>query len=490
MASADQPILPPPLSLQHLDSSLGPSSRLGPIRSDGAEVVDRAELHEIFKAFGLHGTTNHSNLAPVRLSQIAQTPVAITWVGSDEMRRRIHELRPGFPEHQGSYEIRITDDLVEITAADRAGLVHSAAVLGQLTLQSAHLPRIRIIDSPLFEWRGLSLDVVRRFYPLNEIHQVIDLIAGLRMNVLHLHLSDDQGWRIQIPGLAELTERASHHACANRPGGFYSQSEIIELIDYAHVRGVNLLLETDFPGHTNAALHALAYLNPHGEPAKPYNGIDVGFSTLDPANPASYDFMDHVIRELSKTTTIPYLHIGGDEALTLDSTGYDQLMSHAIGAVQSHGLTPIVWQEAAPVTRNHGCVFQFWDSRADKAKFVTQLTPADRVILSPAERVYLDMKPTAGFPHGLEWAGIVPAEQAYYWDPFEQLPGLDPSQVLGIEAALWSETIESLDQATTLLLPRVHAVAEVAWNHPDSRNFTAWRTAVEESVWASVQLRG
>nr|WP_297423234.1 family 20 glycosylhydrolase [uncultured Actinotalea sp.] len=327
-----------------------------------------------------------------------------------------------------------------------------------------------VVDVPRYAWRGLSVDVARHFLPADDVLVLLDVLADLRLNVLHLHLTDDQGWRVDLPSHPELAARSGSTAVGGDPGGWYDAADWQRLVAAATARGITLVPEVDVPGHVHAALHALPELNPDGVAPDAYTGVEVGFSRLTADLPATTPFLRDVFADLARATPGTHLHLGGDEVLAMEPEEYVRLVRTAADAVEATGRAVVAWQEAAAAPLTPGTVLQLWDEREDPAHLVAAAHRGARVLLSPGSRVYLDMKYDADTPLGLEWAGHIPLPRAYAWDPAALVPGLEPEHVVGVEAAIWSETTRSLADVTTLLLPRLAAVAEVAWSAPERRD--------------------
>lgn len=316
---------------------------------------------------------------------------------------------------------------------------------------------------PRFEWRGALLDVARHFFGVEDVKRFIDLIALYKLNRLHLHLTDDQGWRLEIQARPKLTEGGEH----------YTQREYAELVEHAENRGVTVVPEVDVPGHVNAALVAYPELAPYGFVPKPYSGIEVGFSSLDVANEETYAFVDDVVREVAALTPGAYFHIGGDEASATRPDDYARFMRRAQEIVQAHGKQAIAWEEIAQTELLPGTIVQHWKRGELAQRAVEQ---GAQVIMSPASRTYLDMKYDASTKLGLEWAGHIEVRDAYEWDPAAQAPGVSEGDVLGVEAALWSETLETMADVELMAFPRLAAIAEVGWSRQSERNWQDFRT--------------
>jgi len=236
--------------------------------------------------------------------------------------------------------------------------------------------------------------------------------------------------------------------------------------------------EIDVPGHVNAALHAYGELTPSGEPAEAYTGIDVGFSRLHADLPTTEPFLRDVFGDVAAVTPGEYVHIGGDEVHTMEHDEYARLVRMASDAVRAAGKKVVGWQEIATTPVEPGTVVQYWDTRMDPAPIVAAAQAGARLLMSPGSKAYLDMKYHDGTALGLEWAGHIELRDAYEWEPATLVPGLPEGSVVGVEAAVWTETLRSLDDLMTMLLPRLAAVAEVAWTPADRRDWDDFVTRI------------
>ncbi|MEH3089515.1 MAG: beta-N-acetylhexosaminidase [Microbacterium arborescens] len=385
-----------------------------------------------------------------------------------------------------SHRLRVAADRVELAAADAAGLFYGAQTLGQLIAGSAEgwtIPAIEVDDAPRFAYRGVMLDVARHFHDVGTVTAYLERAASLKFNVLHLHLSDDQAWRLELKRRPGLTTLGSDNAVGGDPGGFYTQDDYRAIVAHAAAHHMTVVPEFDMPGHTHAV--GLAYPEiaaapavVHGEvPAEdapvagePYRGTGVGFSSLRIGTPETDAFVVDVLTELAELTPGPYLHFGGDEAHGTPADEFAAFVVRASQIVAGLGKTPIAWHEAGAASGlAAGTIGQYWgfvrpvDGADDRAR--TFVSGGGRVILSPADAVYLDMKPDAAASLGLTWAnGPTSLERAYAWEPLEVVAGLEESDVLGVEAPLWTETVRSLDDIDALAFPRIAAAAEAAWS--------------------------
>ena len=304
------------------------------------------------------------------------------------------------------------------------------------------------------------LDVARHFFGVEDVKRFIDLISHYKMNRLHLHLTDDQGWRIEIKSWPKLTEIGGKTQVNGGGGGFYTQEQYKDIVEYACSHYVMIVPEIEAPSHINAALASYAELNCSGKAPELYEGIEVGFSTLCSNKEITYQFLDDVIRELAALTPTPYIHIGGDEAKSTPEEDYKKLIKRIQEIVISHGKTAIGWTEIADAEILSGTVVQHWFGIAHPE--VNR--QGAKIILSPAKKTYLDMKYHRLSPLGLEWAGLVSVKDSYDWEPGNYMNELEESDILGIEAPLWSETLLTIKDIEYMLFPRLPGLAELAWS--------------------------
>ncbi|MFL0565591.1 family 20 glycosylhydrolase [Microbacterium sp. 179-I 1D1 NHS] len=412
-----------------------------------------------------------------------------------------------------SYTLEVETTGIRITGADAAGLFYGVQTLGQFIRRDGErwvVPAVRIADAPRFAYRGVMLDVARHFHAVDTVTAYIDRAASLKLNVLHLHLSDDQGWRLELRSRPELTEKASATAVDGDPAGFYTQDDYREIVAYAASRHMTVVPEFDMPGHTHAV--SLAYPEIAEAPVtdvitegaipvagEPYTGTAVGFSSLRVHDDATYAFVSNVFAELAELTPGPWLHFGGDESHGTTPEDFAHFVARASAVIADLGKTPIAWHEAgAAAGLAPGTIGQYWgfvtptDAAPEHARAFAER--GGRVVLSPADAIYLDMKPTDDAPLGLTWAnGPTSLERAYSWEPTEVVDGLPEDAILGIEAPLWTETVASLADIDALAFPRIAAAAEIAWSAPagSERTWRSFRARVGGlgPLWTSLGIR-
>lgn len=316
-------------------------------------------------------------------------------------------------------------------------------------------------DLAAYGWRGLHLDVVRHFFSVEDVIRVMDIAENVGLNRFHLHLNDDQGWRLEIPGWPELIERSSGYSVDPSAGGYYSRTDWDRLKAAAAHRGLVLVPEIDLPGHSNSALHAISGLNPDGIRPDRYHGIGVGFSSLRIDAPDTERFIRDVYTHLVEISD-GLVHVGGDESLSTEPEEYAQLLGLITGAVHDAGGTVIAWQEAAPHL-GEGDLVQVWDPRLNPQPVIDAAARGVQVILSPASHTYLDMQFGGPADLGLSWIGSpLDLRVCAGFSPRDAIEGLPDSSIAGIEAALWTETITTFDEISYMLLPRLAAIGEIA----------------------------
>lgn len=423
---------------------------------------------------------------------------------------RVHEGGAPADHEQEGYQLSVSSRSVEIEASTREGALHGVRTLEQLfgpwatSSRSEATPRlsapaVKISDHPRFSYRGFGLDVARSFYDVEEVETIIDRASMVKLNVLHLHLSDDQGWRIaidgeddassgidysrltSISGSTAMTEDSEGNPMGTEPGhsGFFTRADYRRIVEYAASRGMTVVPEIDVPGHTNAALHAIPELNSKGslprpadgESTPPANGTpDVGYSSLDVDNPVSDTFVATVMAELAEMTPGPSLHMGGDESHSTPAGDYREMVTRYADSVHATGKRVIGWNEYAAGDLPGDAVVQYWNGDKDEVAGNVLRNDA-RVVLSPADRAYVPQKADADQEQGATWAcgGPCTIRDWYDWDPAQELPGIGEPRVLGVETVHWGEWIRGLDQMDDYVWPRALATAEVGWSPQSSR---------------------
>ena len=409
-----------------------------------------------------------------------------------------------------AYRIVFTRDEITVFAAGRTGFFYAFVTLGQILNAARQRPSQfgmpltgEIGDAPRFSWRGMLLDVSRRVFQVDALHRFLDLLAWHKLNHFHLHLTDDEGWRLEIPSYPELAEIAGWqgHGLAippqlgspsERHGAVYSRADIAGLVEHAASLSIVLVPEIDVPGHSYATLCALPTLRDPGETGAYHSVHFYPNNALNPAMEATYSFLEAVFGTVADLFPSPLIHIGGDEVAKgawLGSPRARGLMKTRgwsdIAPLQSHFLQRIqavvtalgrktgAWEEAAQgggIDAAQSCLFAWTkpESGLDLAK------AGYDVVLMPGRHYYLDIAQSSDWwEPGAAWAGTAPLDLTYNYDPGGDWPSDAGPRLRGIEAALWGEPLgREAGLIEYLLLPRLSAVAEAAWTPAERKNFT------------------
>ena len=388
-----------------------------------------------------------------------------------------HKTDMDWPNSE-AYSLSLRQDSIILEAPSAEAVFRGVQTLRQLIPETSNdtlashpiwpLASGTIEDHPNFEYRGSMLDVARHFFSVEDVKKYIDLLAYYKINVLHLHLTDDQGWRIEIKSWPKLTEIGGSTEVGGEAGGFFTQEDYKDIVAYADAHYMTIVPEIDMPGHTNAASVSYPFLDGTGKPLKLYEGTRVGFSTFAARKDTVYAFLDDVVRELAAITPGPYFHIGGDESHSTKKDDYIYFVNRVEKIVQKHGKKMIGWDEIAQADVDSSSVAQFWSSEKNTT---TAIEKGMKVILSPAKKAYLDMQYDTLSKHGLHWAGYLPVDTSYVWNLETYVKQIQKDHILGEEAPLWSETISNIEELEYLAFPRVIGYAELSWSPEENRDW-------------------
>ncbi|GAB3479167.1 family 20 glycosylhydrolase [Amycolatopsis cihanbeyliensis] len=383
------------------------------------------------------------------------------------------------------YQLDVTGESVVLRANEAAGLFAGTQTLRQLLpakVESAteqdgpwQLAGVSVTDYPRFHHRGAMLDIARHFHPVDTVKRYIDQLSLYKVNYLHLHLADDQGWRLVIDSWPRLATYGGSTEVGGGPGGYYTKADYSEIVDYAASKHITVIPEIDMPGHTNAALASYAELNCDGQAPPLRTDIEVGYSSLCIDKEITYEFVDDVIREVAALTPGPYIHIGGDEANATTPADYETFMDRVLPIVNKYGKKPMGWHEFVKTTTDTDAVPQFWGTTTSNQVVADAVQRGNKVLMSPANKAYLDMKYNSSTPLGLNWAGYTEVDDAYDWNPGSYLSGVPESAVRGVEAPLWTETIETPAHIDYMAFPRLPAIAELGWSPWSTHDWNAFR---------------
>lgn len=443
------PLIPYPRSVERQSGDLVLSNSVN-LKSTASNKSSTTAVKKLLKVLGLH--QNRSAATVIQLQIIDEPALGVE-----------------------GYRLDINQNIVLSANTDK-GLFYAVQTLSQLFpshIQTNYkLPEVNIADSPTFGWRGNMLDVARSFLPVEYLKSHIDRMARFKLNRLHLHLTDDQGWRVEIDGYPKLTEIGGASAVKGGRTGFYSQADIRELVSYAQARHVTLVPEVDLPGHTQAAIAAYNKLACDDVTnLAPYDGLEVGFSKLCLTKPdTTYPFVKDVLSQIVELFPSEYIHIGGDE---IKDPLYPEFIARATRIVEELGRTAIAWEEGSVADNKTDVLLQLWN---DKYDIQPALDKGHQIILSPCSYTYFDHGNYKGQPNTYDWCRkeAVPLERAYQLNPQSF------TQVVGVESAMWSELVHTDADADNRLWPRLLATAELAWSQEEHRNYDEFLLRVNQ----------
>ncbi|MCK6600577.1 MAG: family 20 glycosylhydrolase [Bacteroidetes bacterium] len=373
--------------------------------------------------------------------------------------QRAGKLTPGESE---SYQLNITRNSISLSAETDLGILHGLETLYQLTERSSagfFFRSVSISDSPRFPWRGLMLDVCRHFFTAETVKRQIDAMSLVKLNVLHLHLSEDQGFRIESKTYPKLHELGSN-------GQYFTQDEMRDLIRYADLRGIRVMPEFDMPGHTTAWMAGYPELGSVPGPVKPEKRYGIFGSTMNPAKPETYTFLDTFLTEMSGLFPDEYFHIGGDEnnGEQWDANPDIQKFKTENNLATNHDLQAYFNGKILDILTRNGKKMMGWD------EIYQPSLPRNIVIHSWRGRDYMENSARDGYRSVLSNGYYIdlfyPAEKHYLNDPVpaaSTLTDTEKARILGGEATMWAELVdeETLDMR---IWPRTAAIAERLWS--------------------------
>ncbi len=412
------------------------------------------------------------------------------------------------------YSLQVEDNRITLSANKSAGIFNGIQTLKQLFFfaKNKKIAGCSIIDYPRFEWRGLMLDVSRHFFTVNEVKDYINKMAAYKFNVLHWHLTDDEGWRIEIKSLPKLTEigawrverfgKFGKNRVAPKPdekatyGGFYTQEQVKEIVQYAQDRNVTIVPEVDVPGHNMAALAAYPELSVNKEPkyvsvgGKFAEWFDDGTfkmlieNTLNPTDEKVYEFIDKVFTEIAQLFPGTYIHMGGDEAYHgyWDRSSKVQEFMKKNGIKNTHKLQSYFVKRVEKIIRSKGKKMIGWDEvleggLTDGAAVmswrgmkggIAAAKMKHKVVMSPTTYVYLDYMQGDQTVENKIYASLS-LEKTYQFEPVPK--GVDSKYILGGQGNLWTEAIPTLSFAYYMTYPRAFAIAESVWSPKENKNW-------------------
>ncbi len=433
------------------------------------------------------------------------------------------------------YSIDIAKPSCIVRASSYNGFLYAVQTLKQLTSVSIFanepdpsqkflFPCVKIQDKPRFGYRGMHLDCARHFFSVEEVKKYIDIMATYKLNRLHWHLTDDQGWRVEIKKYPRLTQIGAFRNGTVikkdwgsndgvRYGGYYTQEQLKDVVAYAAAKGITIIPEIDLPGHMMGALAAYPELGCTGGPYEVWTTWGVSAQVLCPGKEAMFTFLEDVFTELMAIFPSEYIHIGGDECpktewekcpacqarikelgIKADAqhTAEQYLQSYVTARMQKflneHGRKIIGWDEILEGELAKGATVMSW--RGTDGGIKASAMGFD-VIMTPNNYCYLDYYQSQDMdkePLGI--GGDLPLEKVYSYEPLDGLDADQQKHILGVQANLWTEFIATPEHLEYMLLPRMTAISEVQWCKPEDKNFDRYKASLQAESFRIFDILG
>lgn len=411
------------------------------------------------------------------------------------------QLQPGYEAEE--YLLEVGRQRITVTASTPQAVLHGLRSLQQL-VAGGEIPACVVRDKPTFAYRGAMLDVCRHFFPVEDVKTYIDILSLHKINKFHWHLTDDQGWRIEIKKYPLLTQIGSRRAETlvgrydknkegvydGKPyGGFYTQEEIREIVSYAAERHIEVIPEIEMPGHGLAALTAYPWLGCTGGPYAVWTHWGISDDVYCAGKETTFEFIEKVLTEVLALFPSKLIHIGGDECPRVrwkecpdcrarmedegieDEAGLQTYLTLRIGRhLEAKGRRLIGWDEILDGELAPGAVVMSW--RGTRGG-IAAARRRHEVIMTPSTYLYFDKKATDSYDEPVSLSSsLLPLEKIYGYDPDEGIAPEDRRYLLGVQANLWTEFIRTEGRASFQLLPRIYALAEIAWSPVERKS---WR---------------
>lgn len=430
----------------------------------------------------------------------------------------IYLSRKGAADSLGEegYSLTVNQNQVTLAARQLNGFFYGIQTLKQLLPPTpvktpVSIPALTILDKPRYGWRGMHLDVARHFFPVEFIKKYIDYLAMHKLNTFHWHLTDDQGWRIEIKKYPKLTEKGAYrdgtligHALERpqqfdnkRYGGYYTQEEVREVVKYAQDRFITVVPEIEMPGHSLAALAAYPELSCTGGPHQVAQAWGIFEDVFCAGNEQTFTFLENVLTEVTTLFPSPIIHIGGDESpktrwkacskcqariKSENLKDEHELQSYFVQRIEKFlnkkGKKIIGWDEILEGGLAPNALVMSWRGTAGGIAAAKQ---KHQVVMTPSSHVYFDHYQGSQELEPLAISGYTPLSKVYAYEPTpSQLTKEEASYILGAQANLWTEYIPTPEHAEYMLLPRLSALAEVLWTIPEKKDWSNFKQRMQQ----------
>ena len=418
-----------------------------------------------------------------------------------------------------AYELKVDENEIEIKGASEAGVFYGIQTLRKslpvIKTGKVFLPQVEVKDEPRFAYRGMHFDVCRHFFTTDEVKTYIDMLAIHNINRLHWHLTEDQGWRIEIKKYPNLTKIGSMRAQTvigktneydGIPhGGFYTQDEIRDIVKYAAERYITIIPEIDMPGHMQAALASYPELGCTGGPYKVRERWGISKDVLCAGNPATLEFAKDILTEVMELFPSDYIHVGGDECTkdewikcpkcqaVIEKEGFKDdkhhtkeqrlqswWMSEIEKFINANGRRMIGWDEILEGGCAENATVMVW---RDIKEGVKAMNLGHDIIMTPCSHLYFDYYQSQDLDEPLCIGGYSSVNHVYNYEPFPD--GIDKNlykHVLGVQANLWTEYVPDFKKVQYMVLPRMDALCEVQWTMPENKDFHSFATRLPKMI--------
>ena len=417
------------------------------------------------------------------------------------------------------YKINIKKEFISIEYSDYGGKLYSIITLIQLiNFYKTYLPICSIEDKPSLNWRGMHLDCARQFYTIDEIKRLMDYMCFFKLNRFHWHLTDNEAWRVELECYPNLTKVGAYRGYNeiippfygtgyNKTGGYYSRSQILELIEYARGRNIEIMPEIDLPAHSWTLLQVMPELR---DSSSNIVSEDVGNyqnNTINPAVEETHRFLKNILEELSEIFSFNIIHVGVDERPKESWEGspkvieymkkngigsfdelQDEYMNNIINILKKSNKLTAAWNEAALPPHNDigsagsagkidkSCIIFAWE-HPDVG--IMSAKKGFKTVLCPGHKTYFDMAHNnSTYERGICWAATIEVKQVFDWEPLKDFATKNLDNVLGIQGQLWSETITDKDYFDKMINPRLATLAEIAWCSKAKRSWAQFRSSL------------